>query len=220
VRSVAELPDAPRWLEAHGIAADPASWHRPLGAGFAVGSDRARLVVVAGDPDPAAVAALARAVPQHAMLFAIERADLAIATGRSPVRAVLHSLPDDAWPPPRDGAALLPPDVSLAHVPEPLAAELAAVRADRPIWTAILDDEPVSFAYAPWRSPRWFDVSVETLPAARRLGLGRIVATAMLHGERALGRQPVWAADEGNHASLGLARALGFAPVDALWVAT
>ena len=26
-----ELPDAPRWIEAHGMAADPASWRRALG---------------------------------------------------------------------------------------------------------------------------------------------------------------------------------------------
>ena len=38
------LPDVPRWIEAHGIAADPASWRSELGAGFAVGNDRARLI--------------------------------------------------------------------------------------------------------------------------------------------------------------------------------
>jgi hypothetical protein len=49
------LPDVPRWIEAHGIAADPASWWRELGGGFAVGNDRARLIVVAGDVDAAEV---------------------------------------------------------------------------------------------------------------------------------------------------------------------
>lgn len=215
------LPDIPRWIEAHGIAADPRSWRRELGAGFAVGSDRARLIVVAGDADPAAVAALASERPTCTLLIAIERADLAAATGRRIERALLHTLPagaalDDGLD---HGAVALPPDASLAELPAPLADELAAARPHRTIWTAYLDGAPVSFAYAPWRSARWFDVSVDTLPAARQLGLGRLVAAAMIRDEQALGRAPVWGADEGNAASLGLAHSLGFVQVDALWVA-
>jgi GNAT acetyltransferase-like protein len=215
------LPDVPRWIEAHGIAADPASWRRALGHGVAVGSDAARLVVVAGDADAAGVAALAAEVPRHTMLLAIERDDLAVATGRDVVRALLHTLPGgehDAWPE-LDGAVPLPAEASLAHVPEPLAEELAVARGHRTIWTAIVDGVPVSFAYAPWRSARWFDVSVETLPEARQLGLARIVAAALIEDERAHGREPVWGADEGNRASLRLAHGLGFVKVDELWVA-
>jgi hypothetical protein len=214
-----ELPDVPRWIEAHGIAADPASWRREIGGGFALGSDPARLVVVAGDADAAGVAALAREVPSHTMLFAIERADLASASGRGVVRALLHTLPDASELPELEGAAPLPADASLAHVPEALAAELASVRAQRTIWAAYLDGVPVSFAYAPWRSARWFDVSIDTLPASRQLGLGRLVAAAMIRDERAQGREPVWGADEGNTASLRLAHSLGFVKVDELWVA-
>jgi hypothetical protein len=216
-----ELPDVPRWIEAHGMAADPVSWRRALGSGFAVGNDPARLVVVAGDPDAGAVAALAREVPRHTMLFAIEREDLAVATGRGVVRALLHALPPGAADdlPEQGGASPLPAQVALAHVPGPLGEELAAARARTTVWTAVLDDVAVSFAYAPWRSARWFDVSVDTLVEARQLGLGRVVATAMIRDERAQGREPVWAADEGNVASLRLARSLGFVQVDELWVA-
>jgi hypothetical protein len=218
------LPDVPRWIEAHGIAADPAGWRRELGGGFAVGSDRARLIVVAGDADAAAVAALARDRPHHTLLVAVERADLAAATGRRVERALLLTLPPGAGPGPVDpgadaGAVALPPDASLAHLPPALAEELEAARPDRTIWTVYLDGLPVSFAYAPWRSARWFDVSVDTLPAARQLGLGRMVAAAMIRGEQALGRAAVWGADEGNAASLRLARALGFVEIDQLWVA-
>jgi len=214
-----DVPDIPRWIEAHGIAADPASWRRPLGAGFAVGSDRARLIVVVGDADAGEVATLARERSAYTMLIAIERGDLAAATGRGVVRALLHTLPDGAALPPLEGAAPLPVDASLAHVPEPLADELGAVRADRTIWTAVVEGLPVAFAYAPWRSARWFDVSIDTLPQARQLGLGRIVATAMILDERMQGREPVWGADEGNLASLRLAHGLGFVQVDELWVA-
>jgi hypothetical protein len=216
-----ELPDIPRWIEAHGIAADPASWRRALGAGFAVGSDSARLIVVAGDATAAAVAELANELLQCTLLVAIERADLAAATGRRVVRARLHALPVDPGTslPDDEGAVALPPEASLAHVPAALSEELEAIRPHRTIWTAFLDGVPVSFAYAPWRSARWFDVSVDTLAQARGLGLGRRVAAAMIRGEHALGRAPVWGADEGNTASLHLAHSLGFVQVDELWVA-
>jgi hypothetical protein len=219
---ISGLPDEPRWLEAHAIAADPASWRRALGAGLAVGSDAARLIVITGDADPGVVGALAADHPAHAVLVAIEREDLARATGRCVVRARLHTLPDDALADLADleGAILLPDDAALDHVPAPLAAELAHVRQHRPVWTAFVDGAPVSFAYAPWRSARWFDVSVDTLPGARQLGLGRLVASAMIRDEHALGRAPVWGADDDNAASLRLARTLGFVEVDALWVAT
>jgi hypothetical protein len=216
------VPDVPRWIEAHGIAADPASWRRTLGTGVALGSDAARLIVVVGEADPAGVAALSRELPHHTMLLAIERDDLAEVTGRAGVRALLHTLPagDRAPWPELDGAVPLPADASLAHVPAALAEELAVARTQRTIWTAFVDGLPVSFAYAPWRSPRWFDTSVETLPVARQLGLARIVAPAMIEDERAQGREPVWGAVEGNHASLRLAHGLGFVKTDELWVAS
>lgn len=101
-----------------------------------------------------------------------------------------------------------------ASRPAPLAAELRGQR----VWTAYVDGAPMSFAHASWRSPRLFDVSVDTLPGARQLGLATIVAAAMIRDERAQGREPVWGADEGNHASLRLAKRLGFVPVDEIWV--
>lgn len=220
-----DLPDVPRWIEAHGIAADPDGWRRELGGGFAVGSERARLIVVAGDAGAAEVAALARELPHHTLLVPIERGDLAAATGRRVVRALLHTLPGDGRTAldgdaaDTAGAVTLPADASLAHLPAGLAEELEAARPHRTIWTAFLDGVPVSFAYAPWRSARWFDVSVDTLPEARGLGLGRLVAVAMIRGEQALGRAPVWGADEDNAASLRLAHGLGFVQVDELWVA-
>jgi hypothetical protein len=221
-----ELPDLPRWVEAHGIATDPSSWRRALGDGFAVGNDRARLIVVAGDAAAAAVAALAGEQPGYTLLVARERADLAAATGRRVARALLHTLPEareagggDGGLPEVEGAVALPPEVSLAHLPEALAEELEGVRSHQTIWAAFLDGVPVSFAYAPWRSGRWFDVSVDTLVGARQLGLGRIVAAAMIRDGRAQGRAPVWGADEDNAASLRLARSLGFVQVDEIWVA-
>jgi hypothetical protein len=207
---VIELPDLPRWVEAHGIAADPEGWREELGGGFIVGHDRARLIVVAGDVEPGEVAPLASR--PHVIL--VEREELGLALGRRCERAILHTLPDPAALPDYEGATPL----GDASAPPPLADELAWARTRGTIWSAWVDGAPVSFAYAPWRSASWFDVSVDTLPGARQLGLGTIVAAAMIRDERAHGREPVWGADEDNVASLRLARRLGFEPVDEIWV--
>lgn len=206
-----DLPDEPRWVEAHGIAADPTSWQRALGGGAAVGSDRARLVVAFGEADPDALRSLAIELPTHTFLVVTD--ELAAALPRRIDRAILHTLPDPDALPDYEGADILDPE----HAPVALAEELAGATGN--IWTAYVDGVPVSFAYAPWRSARWFDISVDTLPGSRQLGLATIVAAAMIRDERAQGREPVWGADEGNHASLRLARRLGFVAVDELFVA-
>lgn len=202
-----DLPDLPRWVEAHGIAADPQHWRLELGPdGFALGHDQARLVVVIGDPAPDPL----RQLPlTHTVL-----ADSPLKLPRPAERAILHTLAGD--PPDYEGATLLPDD---APVPDYLADELAFARPRGPIFTAYVDGVPSTFAYAPWRSPTLFDISVDTIPGARQLGLATIVAAAMIRHEQQQGRQPVWGADEDNIASLRLAARLGFEPVDEIWVA-
>lgn len=213
-----ELPDVPRWVEAHGIAGDRDGWRD----GVLVGHDAARLVVVIGEADPAAIVNAARERPQHTFLFAIEREDIAVAlraAGRAVARALLHELSDADALPDLEGAAPLD-GAALDHLPPALAAELAWAKTHGPVWAAWVDGEPVSFAYAPWRSGKYFDVSVDTLARARQLGLATVVAAAMIRDERARGRQPVWGADEGNAASLRLAKRLGFVQVDEIFVAS
>jgi hypothetical protein len=206
-----ELPDVPRWVEAHGIAADPEHWRTPLGGGFALGHDAARLIVIAGDADAGALAGLARAYPQHTIL--LEKPKL---IDRPTERAILHTLPDATTLPDLEGAVMLDDATPL---PDPLAAELTWAKTRGPVFTVYLDGQPAAFAYAPWRSPKLFDVSVDTVIGARQLGLATIVAAAMIRHERAQGREPVWGADEGNVASRRLAERLGFVAVDEIWVA-
>ena len=195
------LPDLPRWIEAHGIASDPESWSRD----GAVGSVRAKLCVITGDAD---LAELRRAFPDYTILTTEPPA---LVHGR----ALLHTLPDPHSLPELEGAVPLG-DAPLDHVPAALAAELRA--ATTTVWTVLVDGLPMCFAYAPWRSTTYFDVSVDTLPGARQLGLGTLVAAQMIRDERAQGREPVWGADEANVASLRLAHRLGFIEVDALYV--
>ncbi len=197
-----DLPDVPRWVEAHGIAADPMHWRRDLGGNtWALGHDAARLVVIVGDTPVTLEGMLP---PTHAILSTMP-------LPRS-TRAILHTLEADA--PGHEGAVRLPDD---APLPDYLARELSWARTRGPVWTCYVDGVPAAFAYAPWRSPTWFDVSVDVVPAARQLGLGVIVASALIQAEQP--RRPVWGADEGNAASLRLAARLGFSPVDELWVA-
>jgi hypothetical protein len=206
-----ELPDVPRWVEAHGIAADPEHWRTPLGGGFALGHDAARLIVVAGDADPHALAALARSYPQHTVLLENPKA-----IDRPTERAILHTLPDVDALPDLEGAVLLG---AATPLPDPLADELRWATARGPVFTVFLDGTPAAFAYAPWRSAKYFDVSVDTVIGARQLGLATIVSAAMIRHELAQGRAPVWGADEDNVASLRLATRLGFVAVDEIWVA-
>ena len=208
-----DLPDEPRWVEAHGIAADPASWRRSLGAGGVVASDAAQLAVVFGEADADAVIALAAEIP-HTLLVTTDELAVALRERRVVERAILHTLPEPDALPDFDGATLLG-DTPIDHIP--FADEL---RRAGTVWTVFVDGEPVAFASAPWRSRRWFDISFDTLPGARQLGLGTIVAAAMIRDERTRGREPVWGADEGNAASLRLAKRLGFQPVDEIWVAS
>lgn len=208
------IPDIPRWVEAHGIAGDPDHWREELGNGYALGHDATKLIVVIGEASPRALAALVSRFPQHALL--LESSALA---PRPAQRAILHTL-DGGDVPDLEGALPLPADAVLpAGLTDGLAEELRWARTrGRTIWTAYVDNDPVSFAYAPWRSERYFDVSVDTLPGARQLGLATITAAAMIRDEQAKGRQAVWGADEANHASLRLAARLGFKAVDEIWV--
>jgi hypothetical protein len=220
---VIALPDEPRWVEANALLASGEAWVAAAGRGHLIGHDPARLMVATGDADPIDVVREVTARDGWTLLAAAERDDLRSALvirGWWVEAAHLLTLPDASILPDDDGAAPLPDDAALDHLPPPLAAEIAMARRRTTVWTAVVDDAPVSFAYAPWRSQRWFDVSVDTVAGFRQLGLATRVAAAMIRAERAAGREPVWGAVESNDASLRLAARLGFVEVDALWVAS
>ena len=216
-----EIPDQPRWVEASAILASGEHWLDATGR--VIGHDASSLMVALPGADAAAVAQLAAARPRWSMLVAPERDDLRAALaaiGWSIERAHILTLPDAGALPDDDGAALLPEGTGLGHLPPLLAGEVAAAQRRGAVWTAVVDGAPVSFAFAPWRSARWFDVSVDTLPGYRQLGLAARVAAALIRAERDAGREPVWGALESNVASLRLAARLGFVAIDSLWVAT
>jgi len=220
---VIAVPDLPRWVEASAIVGTGQHWIEAAGAGQVIGHAPSSLMVAFGDVDAAAVAAIAAARPGWSMLAAPEREDVRealAAIGWWVEAARLFTLPDPASLPDDEGAAPLPADTDLGHAPPALAAEVRAEQERGTVWTAVVDGAPACFAFAPWRSARWFDVSVDTLVGYRQLGLATRVVTAMIRAERAEGREPVWGAVESNAASQRLAERLGFAAIDALWVAT
>lgn len=210
------IADEPRWLEANALLQDPTAACTPLGDAWLLRHEAAGLAVVVGEPT---TDAWQQVLTQHAnlaVLFddtACSLIEAAHAAGRQVVD-VTFSLLDHGQADLDDqpGALPLAPDESLAHVEPVLRAELERVRADRTIWTVHVDGVPVSFAYAGWRTARWFDVSIDTLRDYRQWGLAAIAVTALLVDEMRQGRQPVWGAVEGNLASQRLATKLGFAP--------
>jgi GNAT superfamily N-acetyltransferase len=79
-----------------------------------------------------------------------------------------------------------------------------------PMTAVWADGRPVSFCYPVWQTETLWDVSIETLPAYRGLGLGARAARTLIRHMRLGGRAPVWGALETNRASRSLAARLGF----------
>ena len=105
-------------------------------------------------------------------------------------------------------------------LPLPLRDQLRDAVARTPVWSASKEGQPVAFAYAAQSTESWFDISVDTLEGARNQGLGRAAAQGLIVDRMLRGLRPVWSAVKSNEASHGLARRLGFEPVDLLWVLT
>lgn len=121
-----------------------------------------------------------------------------------------------------EGVRLLgPADEPLAcAVPEAdVRAELLAALRRVPVAAAFDGGRPVAFCYAGSVTETLWDVSIDTLAGFRRRGLAARAFAAMAEHLRARGGlAPVWGAYDDNVASLGLARKLGFVPVDRLFV--
>ena len=96
------------------------------------------------------------------------------------------------------GAVRLTPE-RWARVPAPLSEALAVAMERRAVFC---DEQLTCFAWAPWRSERWFDLHVEPLANSEA------VLWALIHHERKEAREPVWSATD--EATFAFARSLGF----------
>lgn len=102
--------------------------------------------------------------------------------------------------------------------PELLRDNLLAASLRSPIAAAMAGGEPVSFCFASSQTERFWNVSVECLPAYRRMGFSSLCVRWMVEHFLAAGKRPVWGAAESNAASCALAGKLGFTEVDVLAV--
>ena len=140
--------------------------------------------------------------------------------------ALLHTLPEQALARLRPDAAadvrwLMSPDTAdLSLVPADLRRELTTACDGTPVAAGFDGGVPVSFGYAAFETESWWDVSVDTVPAARRRGHARAVACFLVDHYRRRGKAPVWGATTDNVASLALARRIGFVGVDRLTLFT
>jgi hypothetical protein len=226
---LASLPDLPRWVAARGMLL--------ARRGLALDVDEA-CRVVCGRKDhlvvPVTIALSAqletvamREVPGGSIVLQ----DIMLPAARyflpewNAEPATVFTLPDDkakSWPLPEWPTAPLTTAQleSAEHVPGPLRDRLVDASTRMPVWGASLDGRPAAFGYASLSTEAWFEISVETLEPARRRGLGRAAAMGIIVDGLLRGHRPVLSCVRGNEAANGLARRLGFEPVDMLWVLT
>lgn len=219
------LPDLPRWVELRaGLLGGEAVVYGPAHACVVrwVERDGFATCAAVGRPKAGPLREALRASPDADLLVSPDdhphAASLLGAPGRC---ATLHRLAGGAGAEAPAGTRLLGPDDAplVAALPEAdLRAELLAALARGPMAAAFEGARPVAFCYAGAVTATLWDVSIDTLEGWRRRGFAGRAARAMIAHMRARGREPVWAAYDDNPASLDLARKLGFAPVDRLFV--
>lgn len=219
-----ELPDLPRWIEARAILLHGCGQVFTSGHGWAVRNERpgGELVVAIGRPSAECLREALADRPDRSVLCSVDDAEAVGARlpGWTRESAQLFRLaqPDRLLPPDPDVRPLVVSD-ALTHLEPDLEGEIAVARDERPVFAAFHDGKPVAFAYAYWETESLFDISIDTVPEARRAGHGSRAVSALIRHQRQQEREPVWGAMESNPASAAMARRLGFEPIDevVLW---
>lgn len=230
------VPDLPAWVDVRGALLCGRSTVFADGApgAFAVATPDVPLVSIVGRPGTQIVAGAIAFTERLAGETPVLIVDLSAATdlqstlvgwgrhtailhargtaARAPGAAaarVEHAAVDVRWiePGTTDVEALL------AGVPDDLGDEIVGAAQHTAVACAWVDGRAAAFAYAPWCTEQWFDISIDTIEEFRRRGLARACADALIARHAAGGRQPVWGALADNEPSLALARALGFEAV-------
>ena len=189
------------------------------GTGIVVVAEDLQLGAVVGRPDPAVLRhALDAAPPGFALI--VQLSDLghvgaALAGWAAPALATIHRLPARAQadPPPDSGVKILAPPRG-----ELVSRMSADMRREAPYATAIavrlVGGSPVSVCQATAVTETLWDAGVETAEGHRRRGHASACFRSLAAYMAAGGKEPVWGAEEGNRASIELARKLGFEPAD------
>lgn len=218
----AVLPDLPRWVETRsllrtgrallGLGAD--------GEGAVVVDPRFPSGSIVGRPDPAVLRqSLARVPGDFSLIVQLDALDAARAAlaDWTVAFAIVHS-PGRRFQEGRE----LEPGVVLSAPPQErwlsqLPWEIRRYAADaEAVAVSLAKESVVAVCAAGDVTETLWDVGVDTLPGHRRRGHAAACFRALAAHMASLGRQPVWAAEEDNVASLRLAAKLGFQVVDRL----
>lgn len=225
----AALPDLPRWVAPRGLLLE----HRCDVLQGPEGRKGAGILVLAhGGPEAFAVnrpvASLVAQLdelgrPARRILVPIESAHpwRALLPGWGEQAAVLHVHPaPETLPRPAHPTRFLTLDdlERLADLPADLQARLAEALRRGPIAAALENERPVAFCHAAYVTESWFDLSIETLPDARRRGLATSAAAHLIHHFLAQGKKPVWGALDADTASMAMAKKYGFRAIDRMMV--
>jgi RimJ/RimL family protein N-acetyltransferase len=225
------LPDAPGWIDTRGmLLSDGAvvSGGDSIETGFVVRASSGALsaIAVVGRPAHDAIVRAVDGVTDMTPVLSQPDNAAHVATALAscppsragitwrPERVVLHDLRALSEDEPREDVTirLLGPDDPIDHLPAGLRFEIFHARSTVPVAVTVVDGRAVSFCYACWTTETLWDVSIDTLEAYRRRGLGARAVRFMIARMNEENRQPVWGASESNAASRALARTLGFRP--------
>lgn len=133
--------------------------------------------------------------------------------------AHLHELPSTEHLPDAPGVRLVSStEIQSMDLDDELKEEFQEAAGFSPLSVAFTNSQPASFCYAAWQTETLWDISIDTLPQYQRKGLASRNLAWMIRFLKETGRSPVWGALESNHASLNLARKLGFVEVDQICV--
>jgi ribosomal protein S18 acetylase RimI-like enzyme len=217
------VADLPRHVEARGLLLSGRCEVLAEGEGALVCARETPLVCVVGRPGPGTFARVLAGPGEREFLAPADEREFVEAAlpEFEPEEAAVHVLPAGAALPPAAadvevGCLEQGDQELLPALPDELDHELRTALDHGPVVVAFAGDQPAGFAYAPWVTETLFDVSVDTLAAFRRRGLGEAAARELIGLFGAAGRRPVWGAVSSNQASLRLARKLGFREVDRL----
>lgn len=214
------LPDAPGWIDFRGMLLSGKAAVRGTPRDYVITYPDYRLCAVVGRPEAALLARSLQRVRHLICRDASEPHVAPLLKGWTRTRALLHTRFRSTLTPPAGDVRVVASTRDLRRIPEPLRSELRRNLSRCPMVAAYVGDRPVSIAAACWQTEKWFDISIDTLKPFRRLGFATQSARGLIAEMKARGRSPVWGAAEDNPASLGLAKKLGFRPVDWIWVFT
>jgi len=218
------LPDVPRWVETRSMLfsgdCEVIGLIESGSPSFIVKCPRTGLMAVVGRPSPELISSAVEGCPTVLAPPETTEHVLCSLEGWIAVPALLH-LPGDAPFPLPDtrfdvrmiGEAEL--DRS-REIPADLKDELLGACRVSQVAAVFAGIEPVSFCYPSAITETLWDVSIDTLPPYRNRGYARAAVLSMIEFMQTGDRRPVWGAEVSNHASIGLARKLGFVVVDEL----